>query len=246
MTSVASKLTENLSRVRDRIAIACDRAGRQPGDVTLVAVTKYADLDWVRALVDLGVTDLGESRPQQLVSRAAQLPSHVRWHLIGHLQRNKVDSILPVATWIHSVDSERLLEALGKALQKRQQTDGANHAISRPRMLLEVNVSGEGSKDGFDPVDLLALWPTICERTPVSIHGLMTMAPLADSVEAARPFFRALREFRDRLIEASGGRHPLPQLSMGMSGDFEVGIEEGATLVRVGSSLFTGLQQTEG
>lgn len=225
-------LSMNLHRVRERIAAACARVGRSPDEVTLIAVTKYAQLDLVRGLIDLGVTDLGESRPQQLVARAGQLPPHVRWHQIGHLQRNKADILLPVVERIHSVDSLRLIEHLAKSASKLG---------CRPRILLEVNVSGEASKDGFIVDELLAAWPLILAHDSLAIDGLMTMAPLEDDPTAARPAFRRLRELRDRLREASGGRCPLPDLSMGMSGDFEIGIEEGATLIRVGSSLFEGL-----
>ena len=230
--NLTDELSKNLHRVRERIAAACARAGRAPDEVTLIAVTKYAQLDWARGLIDLGVTDLGESRPQQLVARAEQLPPHVRWHQIGHLQRNKADMLLPVVERIHSVDSLRLVEHLAKSASKLG---------CRPRILLEVNVSGESSKDGFVIEELFATWPLILEHDSLAIDGLMTMAPLEDDPAAARPAFRGLRELRDRLREASGGRCLLPDLSMGMSGDFEIGIEEGATLIRVGSSLFAGL-----
>ena len=230
--AVSDRLADNLRQVRNRIAAACLRVGRPVDDVTLIAVTKYAPLEWVRGLIDLGVTDFGESRPQQLIARAAELPSHVRWHQIGHLQRNKADSLLPVVERIHSVDSIRLIEQLAKSAQQRG---------CRPRLLLEVNVMGEASKDGFAVSDLVAAWPASVEQTGVEIDGLMTMAPLGNTAENARPAFRGLRELRDRLVEMSSGRIALPQLSMGMSGDFEVGIEEGATFVRVGSGLFEGL-----
>lgn len=230
--AVSDRLADNLRQVRNRIAAACQRAGRPADDVTLIAVTKYAPLEWVRGLIDLGVTDFGESRPQQLIARAAELPSHVRWHQIGHLQRNKADSLLPVVERIHSVDSIRLIEQLAKSAQQRS---------CRPRILLEVNVAGEASKDGFAASDLVAAWPAILVQTALEIDGLMTMAPLGNTAENARPAFRGLRELRDRLVEMSHGRIALPQLSMGMSGDFEVGIEEGATFVRVGSGLFEGL-----
>jgi pyridoxal phosphate enzyme (YggS family) len=227
-----SRLIENLQHVRECVAAACLRAGRVPDDVTLVAVTKYAELDWVRELVHLGLTDLGEARPQQLISRAQQLPESIRWHLIGHLQRNKVDDVLPIASLIHSVDSVRLFEQMVKSSQK----------LGRPaRVLLEVNVSGEPTKDGFDLNSLLAAWPQIQKCESVDIAGLMTMAPLGENVEIARPVFRQLRELRDRLRAESDGRRSLNELSMGMSGDFEIGIEEGATIVRIGSSLFEGL-----
>ena len=204
--------------------------------MTLVAVTKYAELDWVRELVSLGQMDLGESRPQQLVSRAGQLPDTVRWHMIGHLQRNKTESLAPVATLIHSVDSTRLFDYIAK-LGTQYQT--------RPAILLEVNVSGEQTKDGFRPDELLAVWPRFAECDSVRVEGLMTMAPLDDSPDAARPVFRQLREFRDELRSRTGGRITLNELSMGMSGDFEVAIEEGATLVRIGSRLFEGLSSDQ-
>ena len=233
MTSRTTQiLSDNLQRIRDRIDAACARAGRSSHEVTLVAVTKYAEMEWVQALVDLGLTDLGESRPQQMVSRAAELPPHIRWHLIGHLQRNKVEAILPVASRIHSVDSVRLIEAIQKAARKLQ---------LRPRLLLEVNVSGEQSKDGFDPEELLSAWPMIQTLEDINVDGLMTMAPLNTDLEGARPVFQALQQFRNQLVEASNGHASLPDLSMGMSGDFEIGIEAGATLIRIGSSLFEGL-----
>lgn len=233
-SNLVSTLERNLNRIRERIDAACARANRSPDEVTLVAVTKYAELDWVRGLVNLGVLDLGESRPQQLVSRAQELPKEVRWHMIGHLQRNKVDLLLPVANRLHSVDSVRLLQAIDKEANNQQ-------SCIAPRILLEVNVSGEKSKDGFDPVELLAAWPEICRLESIAIEGLMTMAPLSEDPDSARIVFRGLRLLRNQLVDACGGRLKLPDLSMGMSGDFETGIEEGATLVRVGSSLFEGL-----
>ena len=233
MTSETRKqLDENLSSIRERIARACQVSGRSVSEVTLIAVTKYAELDWVRELIGLGVRELGEARPQQLVSRARELPVEVRWHLIGHLQRNKAEEIMPFTQMIHSVDSVRLFEHLEKCAFKRQ---------SKLKILLEVNVSGEQSKDGFDPTELLTAWPKMLTCDSLEISGLMTMAPLGDNAEIARPVFRRLRELRDRLRAESEGRWLLPELSMGMSGDFEVGIEEGATLIRIGSSLFEGV-----
>lgn len=201
----------------------------------MVAVTKYADIESVRELVNLGVTELGESRPQQLVARSEQFPESVHWHLIGHLQRNKVEMVLPVAAQIHSVDSVRLLESLNSSARKLG---------VRPRLLLEVNVSGEVSKDGFAPAELLAAWPAICRLESVEIQGLMTMAPHSEDSDDVRRVFRELRELRDRLAMESGGTHALPDLSMGMSGDFEIAIEEGATIVRIGSSLFEGIPES--
>ena len=211
---------------------AAARAGRPVDSINLVAVTKYAQLEWVRELVALGMLDLGESRPQQLAARSKELSAKIRWHMIGHLQRNKAEDVLAVATLIHSVDSTRLFEQLAKSAQKLG---------VRPRILLEVNVSGEASKDGFDPDALRAAWPQFVANPDLIIDGLMTMAPLDHDAEMARPVFRRLRELRDELRSKSNDQHPLSELSMGMSGDFEVGIEEGATLIRIGSSLFEGL-----
>ena len=227
-----NRLLENLQSVRTRIEAACLRAGRSINDVKLVAVTKYAQLEWVRELVNMGLLDLGESRPQQLVARAKELPENVRWHMIGHLQRNKADDLLPVTSLIHSVDSVRLFDHLAKAGQRLTQP---------PQILLEVNVSGEASKDGFQPGALIEAWPRLQLCESLTIAGLMTMAPLDDTPDVARAVFRQLRELRDQLRTESAGQHPLSELSMGMSGDFEVGIEEGATIIRIGSSLFDGL-----
>jgi pyridoxal phosphate enzyme (YggS family) len=230
--SVTAIIERNLRDVRSRIAAACVRSRREPDRVRLIAVTKTAQLDWIRALIELGQLDLGENRPQQLAQRAAELPEPVRWHMIGHLQRNKVELIWPHVPWIHSVDSLRLLRSAAGIAAK---------FATCPRLLLEVNVSGEASKGGFDPEELLAAWQEI-QATSLPIVGLMTMAPLVDSPETVRPVFRGLRELRDRLVERSAGAFALPELSMGMSGDFEVAVEEGATMVRVGSKLFEGLE----
>ena len=233
--SVETQIAENHRRVRERIEAACARSGRSSADVTLVAVTKYAQPDWVCALMALGVNDLGESRPQQLVQRADREHDAVRWHLIGHLQRNKARRVLPLTELIHSVDSLRLLAALDRL---------ADDLKLQPRVLLEVNVSGEESKHGFVPEELTANWASVVSCRQVCVAGLMTMAPLTAGTEGTRPVFRGLRELRDRLLEHSPSTRTLPELSMGMSQDFEVAVEEGATLVRVGSELFTGLATT--
>ncbi len=217
----------NYQSVSDRIRAACARSDREASSVRLVAVTKYASIDAVRELLALGHRDLGENRPQQLLERAALLPSDVNWHLIGPLQRNKARKVLPIATTIHSVNSLRLLETLERL---------GEELSARPRLLLEVNVSGETTKHGFTPDELRTAWPQIATFARLDVAGLMTMAPWTDDPETARPHFRTLREFRDELVAT--GPYELPELSMGMSGDFEVAIEEGATQVRVGSLLF--------
>ncbi len=224
-------VSRNLSEVHGRVASACERSRRPAESVRLVAVTKYAEHTWVRELIHLGQLDLGESRPQQLVARAAEFPERAQWHLIGHLQRNKAALVLPQVTLIHSVDSLRLLDQL----EKEARTLGLQRDV-----LLEVNVSGEASKDGLTPDAVLELTDRLQQLEQIRPRGLMTMAPRLDDPEGARPFFRRLRELREELQQRTG--LPLPELSMGMSGDFEPAIEEGATLVRIGSSLFAGLQ----
>ncbi|MCX7420647.1 MAG: YggS family pyridoxal phosphate-dependent enzyme [Planctomycetia bacterium] len=222
-------LADNLNRVQSEIAAACRRAGRLPSEVKLVAVTKYAELTEVRRLTELGVVDLGESRPQQLSERADQLSAGVQWHFIGHLQRNKVKPVLSHAVLIHSVDSLRLLERISAV---------AEEMSLRPRVLLEVNVSGETSKNGISNDELRSQWDVFQAVPNVEITGLMTMAPLVDDPETARPVFRQLRLLRDELTIRSLSHVKLTELSMGMSGDFAIAIEEGATLIRIGSRLF--------
>ena len=226
-----SRLSSNYHGVLDRIAAACRRASRSPGDVKLIAVTKSGELPWINQLVALGARDLGEARPQQLVERSRHVSGDVQWHLIGHLQRNKVRQVLPIVECIHSIDSTRLLTRVDEV---------AAELNLRPRVLLEVNVSGEASKGGFSPEELVAAWSAICAVGNVRISGLMTMAPLVHDVEETRPVFRGLRELRDRLISQDPGGPKLHELSMGMSEDFEIAVEEGATMVRVGSLLFEG------
>lgn len=233
--SLREVIARNLSDIQLRMANAARRVGREPSAVRLVAVTKYAQLDWVRELVALGQVDLGESRPQQLAERAAELGPDIRWHLIGHLQRNKVEIVLPRAAMIHSVDSWRLLDSLQKEALKQQ---------VRARVLIEINVSGEASKDGFQLDELRHSCRKLTEYSQIDVTGLMTMAPLTDDPDEARPVFRALHDFRNELTTLTDGVLNIPHLSMGMSGDFEVAIEEGATLVRIGSSLFAGCDET--
>jgi len=191
-------------------------------------------VEWIRELIALGQHDLAENRPQQLCQRAGELPSAAHWHMIGHLQRNKVEQLWPVVQWIHAVDSLRLMNRITEVAAKLPGEHG-------PQVLLEVNISGEASKEGFTPQELLAHWPELHSVAATRIVGLMTMAPYTDDANVIRPVFRGLRELRDRLVELCGGKLMLPELSMGMSGDFEIAAEEGATMVRVGSRLFEGL-----
>jgi pyridoxal phosphate enzyme (YggS family) len=233
MNAFERVVAENLCRVRERMSAAAKRAGRDPSAIRLVAVTKYAQRPWIESLLSLGVMDLGENRPRQLVERAGWFGTEVRWHLIGPLQRNKVRKLLPCVAMIHSIDSERLLAAIDS------EAAAAGRTISG---LLEVNISREDQKHGFSPEELPNLFPRL-KTSHVRIDGLMGMAAETDDPETARPAFRSLRELRDRLWRdrLSSGGEMLPELSMGMSGDLEPAIEEGATLVRVGSALWTGL-----
>lgn len=229
-----TRLADNLRSVRDRIARAADRAGRDPAGVTLVAVTKRSTLEVVRALAELGQVDLGENYPQELWSKAealADLP--IRWHHIGHLQGNKARRTLPLVRMIHGVDSLKLLLAI-------DETIGALELPDPSGVCLQVNTSAEPSKHGWDPDGLLADSAEIAGVRRVPIVGLMTIAPVDTEGDAARPYFARLRDVRDRLRTAID--RPLPELSMGMSGDFEAAILEGATLVRVGSALFEGVE----
>jgi PLP dependent protein len=222
-------LAERLASVRGRIADACRRAGRDPAGVTLVAVTKTVSPEVAAVAAELGALDLGESRPQELWKKAAAVPS-ARWHLVGHLQRNKIDRTVPLVSLVHSVDSERLLAALGTVRRE------AGHPVP---VLLEVNCSREAAKGGFSVDAVPALSDGLLSLSGVSVRGLMTMAAYSDNPEDARPAFAELRRLRDDLRSRTGLE--LPHLSMGMSGDFEVAVEEGATLVRIGTTLFEGL-----
>lgn len=228
--STEAVLRERLDAVRERMAAACRRAGRERDAVTLVAVTKSTTVAVAALLPGLGVNDLGENRPQECWLKAAEMPATVHWHLIGHLQRNKIDRTLPIVRMIHSIDSLRLLEALDAA------------STARPlEVLLEVNASREANKHGFAPEELSDLAPKIAVLRHVHVKGLMTMAAFAEDPEKCRPTFAEVRTLRDRLRGELPAPHTLEHLSMGMTNDFEVAIEEGATLVRIGSALFEGL-----
>lgn len=209
-----------LDEIRARIAAACHRAGRSEAEVTLVAVTKGYGAEEIRQLLfDQGQTLYGENRVQEWIDKAPRLPG-ARWHFIGNLQRNKVKYCRDFEL-IHSLNSQRLADALD-AFGERH-----NHIF---RTLIEVNIAAEESKRGADQVEVTALLEHAAALGHVRVEGLMTMAPYSDDPEAARPTFAKLRELRDSL--------GLAELSMGMSGDFEVAIEEGATIVRIGSALF--------
>jgi pyridoxal phosphate enzyme (YggS family) len=221
-------LSDRLAAIEERIAAACKRAGRARADVTLVAVTKTVGPAVARLLPELGVADLGESRPQELWRKSEELRElPVRWHLVGHLQRNKIEPTVRMTHLTHSADSLRLLEAID-----------ALKGIAEVPVLLEVNASREANKHGFTPDALPGLVAELKRLTTPRFLGLMTMAAAADDPEQARPTFAEVRRLRDELVQAG---MTLPHLSMGMSNDFEGAIEEGATLIRLGTVLFEGL-----
>jgi pyridoxal phosphate enzyme (YggS family) len=226
-------LRSRLDAVEQRLRAACARSGRARSDVTLVAVTKTVGAAVAQLLPERGLLDLGENRPQELWRKAPLLPTTVRWHLIGHLQRNKIARTLPLVRCIHAVDSVRLLSSLDEECGKLQMAQ---------EVLLEVNVSGESTKQGFAPVDVAGLAGPIAALRNVHVSGLMTMAAHELDPEQCRPTFAGLRDLRDQLRGILGMPAALPHLSMGMSNDFEVAVEEGATLVRLGSVLFEGLE----
>jgi len=225
-------LQNRIALVEDLVIAACGRAGRVRSDVTIVAVTKTLSLEETRLVPEAGLILLGENRPQDLWKKAAAMPE-ATWHFIGHLQRNKIDKTLPVASLLHSVDSIRLLKALDEEAGKLQ----------RPApVLLEVNASGEETKQGFAPAGVLDLASQLNSFRNVQIRGLMTMAAPLSNPEECRPTFATLRKLRDQLRERLAPAHCCGELSMGMSSDFAIAIEEGATLIRLGTIYFQGLK----
>jgi hypothetical protein len=249
VASMRRRLSENSKRVRDRIRAACERARRDPAAVQLVAVTKYVEIDVIRQALELGIVDLGESRAQQLNQRAGMIHefferksvlsarrdpgmARPRWHMVGHLQRNKVKLIIPWVEMIHSVDSLRLAEDLHVQASRLGRTVD---------ILLQVNTSGERAKFGLAVGAVPHLAEHLAEWDGVRLRGLMTMAPVDAPPGEMRLYFERLR---DVFEDMRGEKHVGPafeHLSMGMSGDFETAIECGATIVRIGSVLFDGL-----
>jgi pyridoxal phosphate enzyme (YggS family) len=233
VTDVGQIVAANVERLRERIEQAAQRSGRTGRDVVLIAVTKYVDVDIAKALLAAGCDELGESRPQELWRKAEALPGDaVRWHMIGHLQRNKVRRTLPYISLLHSADSLRLLDEVNRISAELSRT---------LPVLLEVNVSGEAAKHGFAPAEMAGVLEHVAGLPHVRVRGLMAMASWDGNLDTARSDFIRLRELRDAVQANCPPSVSLHELSMGMSGDFEVAIEEGATLVRVGSALFEGV-----
>jgi pyridoxal phosphate enzyme (YggS family) len=237
VASLAADIRSRLETIRTRIDAACDRAGRSPSDVRLIAVTKTFPLEVVRAGIEAGLTDFGENRVQELEEKGTAIPGEVnggdvRWHLIGPLQKNKINKTLDVADAFHALDSERLAEHIDK------------RAARAERVLpcfVQVNVSGEASKSGVEPEETHAFLDRLAQFEHLRIVGLMTLAEPVETDDAletiVRPQFQQLRRLAET-YDGGGNGIVLDRLSMGMSGDFEVAVEEGATDVRIGSALF--------
>ena len=225
MTDVAG----NWRRVSDQAAGAAVRVGRDPGSVRIVAVAKTKPVAMIEQAIAAGVTDIGENYVQEAAEKIRQVTAAVSWHMIGHLQRNKAARAVELFDLIHTLDSVPLAIALARRGEQR------GRAV---RVLIEVNTGGESSKSGVAAAEARLLLQALAEHRWLVIDGLMTVPPAAASAEAARPFFRALRELRETLRPAAAANAPLHELSMGMSDDFTVAIEEGATMVRIGRAIF--------
>ena len=222
-----NSIAENLERVREQIAGAAARVGRVAEEIQLVAITKTHPAEKVREAIEAGQTLFGESRVQEARAKIPELPSNLRWHFVGHLQKNKIRHALPLFEMIHSVDSLDLAQDINRIAEEQGM---------HPRVLLEVNVAGEGSKFGFESETLRAEMESLLALPRLSILGLMTIPPLAKEAEASRKYFVQMRELRDRL--QTEFHVDFAQLSMGMTEDFAVAVEEGASLVRVGTAIF--------
>jgi len=222
-------IAENIARVKERIAESALKAGRKPEEITLVAVSKRVDLSRIEAAIEAGVTNFGENYVQEAKEKISRIDQGLAWHMIGHLQTNKVKYVAPLFSVIHSVDSLHLAQEISKrALTLEKSIE----------VLIQVNISEEDTKSGILSDELVRLLEAVAPLGGISVKGLMTMPPYFPDQELSRPFYQKLREFRDRLLPALPDSISLSHLSMGMSGDFEVAIEEGATMVRVGTAVF--------
>ncbi len=222
-------ITENLQEVEAKIQAACARSGRSRDDVTLIAVSKTKPVEMLEEAYEAGVREFGENKVQEMVDKCGQLPDDIHWHMIGHLQRNKVKYVVGRAVLIHSVDSLRLAQEISaRSVREQVETD----------ILLEVNIAGEESKFGVSPEETEDLARAIAVLPGVHIQGLMAVAPYTDDPEENRPYFRRIRELSVDIARKNIDNVSVCILSMGMTGDYEVAIEEGATMVRVGTGIF--------
>jgi len=222
-----SGISGRIKVVEEQIALVANGCGRVPSEIELVAVSKSQSAEAVREALAAGQLLFGENRAQEVIAKVPLLPSSIHWHFIGHLQKNKVRKILPLVDLVHSVDSMELALDIDRI---------ASELGLFPRILLQVNVSGEATKFGFSPEAARREAPRLLALPRVQLEGLMTIAPIVDSPDKARPFFVQVRQLRDRI--AAENQVQLPTLSMGMSDDFEPAIKEGATLIRLGTAIF--------
>jgi PLP dependent protein len=224
-----TQIAANIAKIKQRIAVAAARCGRDPHSIKLMAVTKTVAPERISEAVDAGITLLGENYVQEAKEKIAAIVKPVEWHMIGHLQTNKAKYAVHLFDYIHSVDRWEL----AKELDKRAGI--ANHHLN---ILIEVNVSGEETKDGIPATGALSLIEQVAPLPNLTIRGLMTMAPYSDNPENSRPYFAALRKLKNEIATQSIPRVQMEELSMGMTDDFEVAIEEGATIVRIGRAIF--------
>jgi len=224
------KLQENIARVLERIAAACNRSGRRPEDVKLVAVSKIVSPDRIRQAYEAGLRDFGENRVQEASEKRPALSDlTVTWHLIGHLQTNKARPARELFHWVHSVDSLRIAAKLDKA---------AVCSGDRLQVMLEVNLGDESTKSGVKENEVMELAGHVSQFETLELRGLMTVPPFFEDPERVRPMFRRLRELAEKIESTHTPNVSMKDLSMGMSHDFEVAIEEGATIIRVGTAIF--------
>lgn len=222
-------LEDNFREVKQRIEEACRRSGRDPKEVTLIAVSKTKPVEMLQEAYDFGTRIFGENKVQELTDKYEQMPKDIHWHLIGHLQRNKVKYIIDKVDLIHSVDSLRLAETIDKEAQK--------HGLIA-NILIEVNVAGEESKFGLAPEEVGEFVDQLARFSHIKVCGLMTIAPFVENPEENRPYFQRLRKLSVDIAAKKVNNVTMSILSMGMTNDFEVAVEEGATMVRVGTGLF--------
>lgn len=223
-------LKENLEEVEEKIAKACERAGRAREEVTLIAVSKTKPVEMLQEIYDEGIRDFGENKVQELTEKYEVMPKDMKWHMIGHLQRNKVKYIVDKVTLIHSVDSLRLAETISREAEKK--------GVTVP-ILIEVNIAGEETKFGLSSKEeVISLTEQIAALPNLSVKGLMTVAPPAEDPEENRPFFREIRQLSVDITNKNIDNVSMEILSMGMTNDYTVAIEEGATMIRVGTGIF--------
>jgi len=223
---------DKIAQIKERISAACSRSGRNPAEVTILAVTKNRTVEQINEILNTGLSAIGENKVQEALLKLSAISfqrSSVSLQMIGHLQTNKAKDAVKIFDLIHSVDSLRLVREIDKQAWEINKIQA---------ILIEVNVSGEVTKYGINPEELQGLVDSICGLRNVRLAGLMTIAPVVDDPEDVRPYFKKLRELRDKIYQSSITNHQLPILSMGMTDDFEVAVEEGATIVRIGRGIF--------